>query len=202
MAGFDFSSGCSNNMLAARDRGMVNAGIWGKRYRVSAAAVMAVMEPTEAHHTGTGHRGRSRLTPVLPGDLEPTAEQVAAMREFDRAAREAKAAPVTILTGCTVRYLQFHRYARTRAGRRPDEVIDRDRTVELRGGAPQLKMLPGLVLVGPDGQVLVENVNSRFESATEIAARIAPRANSAGPAGDLVAATAAAGSITRPTGPA
>ena len=83
MAGFDFDRGRSNNMVEAESRGCLTAGRWGKRYGVSAAAVVAIMQPTEAHHTGTGRRGRSRLTAVLPGELVPTAEQLAAMRAFD-----------------------------------------------------------------------------------------------------------------------
>jgi len=83
MAGFNYEAGRSNNMVAAEDEGKLTAGRWGKRYGVSAAAVVAVMKPTEAHHTGTGRRGKSRLTSVLSGDLRPTDEQLAAMRAFD-----------------------------------------------------------------------------------------------------------------------
>lgn len=87
MAGFDFSRGRSNNMIDAEARGMLTIGRWGKRYGVSAAAVEAVMRPTEAHHTGTGRRGKSRLTPVIEAVLEPTAEQLEAMRAFDAGER-------------------------------------------------------------------------------------------------------------------
>jgi len=83
MAGFNYDSGCSNNMLEARERGMMNIGAWGRRYRVSAAAVENVMCPTEAHHTGTGRRGTSRLTYVISTKLEPTADQVAEMKRYD-----------------------------------------------------------------------------------------------------------------------
>ena len=93
MAGFNFAAGRSNNMVAAEAAGKVTIGRWARRYGVSAAAAVAVMQPSEAHHTGTGRRGRSRLTPVIAGDCEPTAEQVAAMKEFDRAAKAAKQTP-------------------------------------------------------------------------------------------------------------
>ena len=94
MAGFNFAAGASNNMIDARERGMVNVGDWARRHGCSAAAAVDVMAPTEAHHTGTGHRGKSRLTPVIAGDLEPTPEQIAAMKKFD-ADRKAGALPQT-----------------------------------------------------------------------------------------------------------
>jgi hypothetical protein len=87
MAGFDYAQGRSNNMVAAEDRGMVTIGRWAKRHGVSARAAIEVMRPTEAHHTGTGRRGKSRLTAVIAGDCEPTAEQVAAMQAWDRGER-------------------------------------------------------------------------------------------------------------------
>jgi hypothetical protein len=83
MAGFDYAAGRSNNMVEAESRGMVTIGRWARRFKVSAAAAVAVMRPTEAHHTGTGRRGKSRLTPVIDAATEPTAEQLAAMRAFD-----------------------------------------------------------------------------------------------------------------------
>lgn len=87
MAGFDFEAGRSNNMVAAEDRGMITIGRWAKRHGVSAAAAVEVMHPTEAHHTGTGRRGTSRLTPVIDSAAEPTAEQLAAMLAWDRGDR-------------------------------------------------------------------------------------------------------------------
>ena len=84
MSGFNFEVGRSNNMLDAEERGMLTAGRWGRLHGgFSATAVVAVMRPSEAHHTGTGRRGKSRLTPVLDGDVGPTAEQTVAMRAFD-----------------------------------------------------------------------------------------------------------------------
>lgn len=83
MAGFDYKRGRSNNMVAAEKAGKITIGRWAKRYGVSAKAATWVMQPTEAHHTGTGRRGKSRLTPVLPRELEPTAEQLAAMKRWD-----------------------------------------------------------------------------------------------------------------------
>lgn len=87
MACFNYELGRSNNMVAAEERGMVTLGRWAKRHGVSARAAQEVMRPTEAHHTGTGRRGKSRLTYVIAGDLEPTAEQLAAMREWDAGQR-------------------------------------------------------------------------------------------------------------------
>lgn len=208
MAGFDFSAGCSNNMLAARARGMVNAGTWGRRFRVSAAAVVAVMRPTEAHHTGTGLRGRSRLTPVLPGYLQPTEEQLAAMRAFDsaaKAAKAAKAAPPRVERDRVARYL---RWPTSRLARRiPTEVVERlsEVWVFADGRMKAVKVdgrtticweqLSGLVVARAGQVIFTANVNAEFDDAEKIAARIAPRVDSAGPAGGLVAAQAA-GSIT------
>jgi hypothetical protein len=87
MAGFNFSAGRSNNMLAAEAAGMVTIGRWAKRHGVSAKAAESVMRPTEAHHTGTGRRGSTRLTYVIEGSKEPTPEQLEAMRAFDAGAR-------------------------------------------------------------------------------------------------------------------
>lgn len=87
MAGFNYELGRSNNMVAAEERGMVTLGRWGRRHGVSARAVEEVMHPTEAHHTGTGRRGKSRLTYVIAGDLVPTAEQLAAMQAWDAGQR-------------------------------------------------------------------------------------------------------------------
>lgn len=87
MAGFDYAAGRSNNMVAAESRGMVTIGRWARRHGVSARAATEVMQPTEAHHTGTGRRGRSRLTPVIDSATEPTEEQLAAMQAWDRGDR-------------------------------------------------------------------------------------------------------------------
>lgn len=87
MAGFNFELGRSNNMVTAEERGMVTLGRWGRRHGVSARAVQEVMRPTEAHHTGTGRRGKSRLTYVIAAATTPTAEQLAAMRAWDAGQR-------------------------------------------------------------------------------------------------------------------
>lgn len=87
MAGFNYELGRSNNMVAAEERGMITLGRWGRRYGVSARAVQEVMRPTEAHHTGTGRRGKSRLTYVIEAATTPTAEQLAAMRAWDAGQR-------------------------------------------------------------------------------------------------------------------
>lgn len=92
MAGFDYSAGRSNNMVAAEERGMITLGRWAKRHGVSAAAAKHVMHPSEAHHTGTGRRGKSRLTYVLPAALEPSESELASMRAWDVQAREQRAA--------------------------------------------------------------------------------------------------------------
>ena len=87
MAGFDYAAGRSNNMIAAEANGMVTIGRWAKRLGVSARAAVEVMSPGEAHHTGTGWPGRSRLTPVIDAATEPTPEQLAAMQAWDRGER-------------------------------------------------------------------------------------------------------------------
>lgn len=87
MAGFNYELGRSNNMVEAERRGMITIGRWAKRYGVSARAAVEVMQPCEAHHTGTGRRGKSRLTPVIESDLEPTAEQLERMKAWDRGQR-------------------------------------------------------------------------------------------------------------------
>lgn len=87
MAGFDFAAGRSNNMVAAEAAGKITIGRWAKRHGVSARAAIEVMRPAEAHHTGTGRRGKSRLTPVIAADLEPMPEQLAAMQAWDRGER-------------------------------------------------------------------------------------------------------------------
>jgi hypothetical protein len=45
------------------------------------------MNPSEAHHTGTGRRGKSRLTPVILESTTPTGEQLEAMKAWDRGER-------------------------------------------------------------------------------------------------------------------
>jgi hypothetical protein len=66
---------------------MITIGRWAKRHGVSAGAAVEVMRPSEAHHTGTGRRGKSRLTPVIARDTEPTPEQLAALQAWDRGER-------------------------------------------------------------------------------------------------------------------
>jgi len=102
MAGFDYAAGRSNNMVEAEARGMVTIGRWAKRHGISARAAKAIMRPSEAHHTGTGFRGRSRLTPVIDADTEPSADELAEMRAYDpeqieRDRRAAEAAKPLIL---------------------------------------------------------------------------------------------------------
>ena len=87
MAGFNYELGRSNNMVTAESRGMITIGRWAKKHGCSAAAAVAVMWPSEAHHTGTGRRGKSRLTAVIDRELVPTAEQLEAMRAFDAGRR-------------------------------------------------------------------------------------------------------------------
>ncbi|MFQ5591319.1 MAG: hypothetical protein ACE5HE_09170 [Phycisphaerae bacterium] len=89
MAGFNHERGRSNNMVDAEARGMVTVGRWARRHGVSARAAVEVMRPDEAHHTGTGRRGKSRLTHVLPRELEPSAGQLEAMRAWDAGDRPA-----------------------------------------------------------------------------------------------------------------
>lgn len=83
MAGFNYEAGRSNNMVAAEAAGKVVISRWARKYKVSAAAAVAVMQPAEAHHTGTGRRGKSRLTPVIDANAVPTDAQLAAMLAWD-----------------------------------------------------------------------------------------------------------------------
>lgn len=87
MAGFDYDTGRSNNMMTAEATGKTTIGRWAKRHGVSARAATEIMRPIEAHHTGTGRRGKSRLTPVIASETEPTTEQLAAMRAWDHGER-------------------------------------------------------------------------------------------------------------------
>lgn len=179
MAGFNYELGRSNNMVAAEEAGKITIGRWAKRFRVSARAAVAIMRPSEAHHTGTGRRGKSRLTPVIEGDREPTSDQLAAMREFDRAAKAARSAPP--LTRCVIRWLEWpgfsSRLGRFRRGadRTPLERIERDVTVSLdKNGVPLDKAYrtgSGLV-VAHKGKVIFTNCNPQFDNAATIATRI------------------------------
>lgn len=190
MSGFNYELGKSNNALDAIERGMTTLGRWAKRHGVSAAAAESVMRPTEYHHTGTGRRGKSRATWYVAADLEPTAEHLSAMKEFDRAAKVAKQAPPTVYIDCVCRRLYFPRYARTRAGKRPEERIDRVHEVrifadgriaclEANSANPALsadvttgwEKMPGVV-IAKDGELIYDNVNARFDDANEIAKRI------------------------------
>ena len=186
MAGFDYEAGRSNNMVAAEGRGMVTIGRWAKRFGVSAAAAVNVMRPAEAHHTGTGRRGKSRLTPVIDGDTEPTAVQVAAMKALDAAAKHLKEAPPTIIRDCVVRYITWptSRWAR----RIPTEQVEAVQSVELHADGTiecvdpyghrtvNWQRLSGLV-IAKDGQVVAErNVNADYDDAAAIAARICEEA--------------------------
>ena len=87
MAGFDYQAGRSNNMVLAESNGKVTIGRWAKRHGVSARAAVEVMRPSEAHHTGTGRVGKSRLTPVIGRAVEPSPAELSAMRAWDRGDR-------------------------------------------------------------------------------------------------------------------
>lgn len=157
MAGFNFELGRSNNMVAAESRGMITIGRWAKRFKVTAAAAVAVMQPPEAHHTGTGRRGKSRLTQVIDSAVEPTAEQIETMRDFDRAAKAAKEAPPTIVEDCAARYITW---PTTRGARRvPTEHVKLLFSVEMFA----------------DGTVAATELVEEFRAVTpeEIAAHVA-----------------------------
>jgi len=112
MAGFDHQLGRSNNMVLAEAAGKVTIGRWAKRHKVSARAAVEVMRPGEAHHTGTGHRGKSRLTPVIDSTVEPTSEQVTAMQAWDRGERPAVRGWYTVWGRVTGRYGRVYRVPR------------------------------------------------------------------------------------------
>lgn len=192
MAGFNHTAGRSNNMVAAEERGMEVVSTWGKRHGVSAAAALAVMRPSEAHHTGTGRRGKSRLTYVLSG-TEPTTEQLEAMREHDRAAKAAKSAPPIVVHDCALRFVVFGHltgnYGRIiRRNCVPQEEIRACAEVHIFAtGEVAAVMADGAqyggyqkksgLIIAKDGMVIfAANVNDKYDDAKAIAARIAPRA--------------------------
>ena len=88
VSGFNYEVGRSNNMVAAEENGQVTIGRWAKRHGVSARAACEIMQPSEAHHTGTGRRGKSRLTPVIARETVPSADQLASMKAWDRGERQ------------------------------------------------------------------------------------------------------------------
>jgi hypothetical protein len=186
MSGFNYAAGRSNNMMAAESRGMVTIGRWARQYGVSAAAAVEVMRPGEAHHTGTGRVGKSRLTPVIDGDREATPEEISVMKELDRAAKAARAAPPREVPGCTARWLSWPgRYARRRF---PEEQIEyglvallfADGRIECRhddGRATRRwERLSGLVIACGGEIVVADNVNRQYDDPAEIARRICQQA--------------------------
>lgn len=183
MAGFNYGLGRSNNMVAAEASGKITIGRWAKRHKVSAAAAGAVMQPCEAHHTGTGRPGKSRLTPVIQADREPTADQLARMQEFDRAQQEPLPTPVTH-ADCVIRWVEFDNLtgAYGRIIRRncvPREVIERGSyTVEFcrdkKSGELEINdKRCGLVVVQAGGLICSANINIAHDDVDAIAARLA-----------------------------
>lgn len=185
MAGFNYELGRSNNMVSAEDRGMITIGRWAKKHKVSAAAAQAIMQPSEAHHTGTGRRGKSRLTAVIAGDLVPTQEQLAAMRDFDVQAKAAKVAPPRVINDCVFRRLEWPgRIAKSRV---PTEVIARGDALIYADGRIARRENDGRertgwekfsgVVIAHEGQpVFWNNLNARYDAPDEIAARICKEA--------------------------
>ena len=186
MAGFNYECGRSNNMVAAESRGLITIGRWAKRHGVSAAAAVAVMNPNEAHHTGTGRFGKSRLTPVIDADATPTNEQLAEMKAFDAKAAADKAAAPTIYADCVCRYLTFPT-SRCAKSRRPTEHVEKVAAVELFAAGEVACVetsgrrtigwhkLAGLV-VAVDGKLIYHhNVNLAYDDVDAIVARISPK---------------------------
>lgn len=177
MAGFNYELGRSNNMVAAEDRGMITIGRWAKRHGVSAAAAQEIIRPTEAHHTGTGRRGKSRLTFVIASEIEPTAGQLSAMREFDRAAKSAKESAAVIYEHCARRYITW---PTTRGARRvPTEHVEGPGTLAVfADGRLEWNGLAGTekksgLIVAREGRLIYHaNVNLAFDSLETIAKRI------------------------------
>jgi len=87
VGGYDYGEGRSRRMIQAEVEGKITIGRWAKRHGVSVRAAVEVMALTEAHHTGTGRRGRTRLTYVIEADAEPTTEQLEAMQAWNRGDR-------------------------------------------------------------------------------------------------------------------
>ena len=189
MAGFDYSAGRSNNMVAAESRGMITIGRWAKRHGVSAAAAVAVIRPHEAHHTGTGRRGTSRLTPVVDSATEPTAAQLSAMVEHDRLSAQSRT-----IGGCRVRWLSWPT-SRT-ARRLPSDHLELrgvDVVIDGHGRVERWERQSGVVIVGPDGAVVFENIDGRYDDLAAIVRRLtAPAAPAVAPASRPVPAAPAA----------
>ena len=176
MAGFNFELGRSNNMVAAEERGMVTIGRWARKYHVTAKAAKIVMDPDEAHHTGTGRPGKSRLTYVIERDTVPTDAQLVKMRAIDAGETITK-------TDCMVRWLEFEhvigRFGK-HLGRRPVEhavsdatvVFDAANRVALVNGRDASHWC-GLIVLEADGTLLsAERVNGFYESVDSISARL------------------------------
>jgi hypothetical protein len=196
MAGFNFLAGRSNNMVLAESQGKITIGRWGKRYKVSAAAVMRIMCPTEAHHTGTGYRGKSRLTYVIHGETVPTEEQLERMRKFDADRRAAKAYLAERLApsqdtkaeqhfeNCVARFKVFPSFPSR--DRRPFEKFVRLETVKIHcdgkivakelgyaAATPGWHRRSGLMIMDAAGEIVAErNIFIEYDDAVEIAASL------------------------------
>ena len=183
MAGFNYSLGRSNNMVSAESRGMITIGRWAKKIKVSAAAARYVMQPREAHHTGTGHTGKSRLTSVIDEATNPTDEQLREMRAFDASASVEKSAAPLQLESCVARYVEWPGRAAKR--RFPTEMIARlDQLLIYADGRIMAKRSDrdglttswekksGLVIAQNGRVCITKNLNDRFDDAIAIAQRI------------------------------
>lgn len=170
MAGFNYEAGKSNNMVSAEARGMLTLGRWAKKFGVkaTAAAVKAVMQPTEAHHTGTGRVGKSRLSFVLDSAVGPNAEQIARMIDFD-------AAEPQVFLNCICRETVFGNLsgAYGRIIRRkcvPSEKISR-RTVAMLRGKPTFKAC-SLLIIDESGEIIFDGLNREYDDFDTTVARM------------------------------
>lgn len=182
MVGFNYERGRSNNMVDAESRGMMTVGRWANRYGVSARAVIVIMHPTEAHHTGAGHVGRSQLTPVLHYTHTPTNAELVAMRDFDRT-------PLIDHLDCTARWLHWttQRYrnrGRTCRRRVPHPVVSLGTTVRVdcQGGIQSINGKPayrlaGVVILSSTGELIAHSRVSPYENLSEITADLRRRAS-------------------------
>lgn len=151
---------------------MLTLGRWARRHklRASAAAVLAVMQPTEAHHTGTGRVGKSRISYVLPASQAPTQEQREAMLAHD-------AEQPVVYENCTVRRTIFSdltgNYGRIiRRNCVPSEKITRATVTIHHGEVVGYERAASLLILAADGSVLVDRLNEKYDDRSAVLARM------------------------------
>lgn len=99
--GYDWSAGKSQRAVLAEHNGLMTATQLGKKFKVSAKAVRAVLCAEEWHHTSKMYNETDYYNPA-----DVTDEDLALMKAFDAEARRARRAqPVT--KRCNVEYVEW-----------------------------------------------------------------------------------------------